>query len=156
VLSIILSRRLLSNRLQRATWARIVHKEVVALVTTVTRKAIWPKTVINLATWTMSHAATARKLDISVEIALSRKIVRIYQSCDWAFINVFTGSKVQCSNCQKYGHTKVRCKEPLVADDGGGFPETNDNAGGVAADSSWPSGDGGPQSGEMAAENCGW
>lgn len=29
-----------------------------------------------------------------------------------------TGSKVQCSNCQQYGHTKVRCKEP-VADEGG-------------------------------------
>jgi hypothetical protein len=23
-----------------------------------------------------------------------------------------SGSKVQCSNCEEFGHTKVRCKQP--------------------------------------------
>lgn len=56
------------------------------------------------------------------------------------------GSKVQCSNCQQYGHTKVRCKEPLVEEDNG-FGQAGD-------DSSWPSGDVNTES--IAAASSGW
>ncbi|CEI67061.1 unnamed protein product [Fusarium venenatum] len=40
------------------------------------------------------------------------------------------GSKVQCSNCQEYGHTKVRCKAPPAeeADGGGDGWGANDSA----------------------------
>ena len=30
-----------------------------------------------------------------------------------------TDSRVKCSNCQEMGHTKVRCKKPLVPEDDG-------------------------------------
>lgn len=50
-----------------------------------------------------------------------------------------TDSRVQCQNCKEMGHTKVRCKKPLVEDDaafganGEGFDSVNnvaDSAGG--------------------------
>ena len=31
--------------------------------------------------------------------------------------NLATDSRVQCQNCKEMGHTKVRCKKPLVEDD---------------------------------------
>lgn len=61
--------------------------------------------------------------------------------------NTVADSRVKCSNCQEMGHTKVRCKKPLVAEDDGGNggfggndggePVTNGDDGG----SSWPAAD---------------
>lgn len=56
------------------------------------------------------------------------------------------GSKVKCSNCNNFGHTKVRCKEPPAdapeEDYGGGY---DNNAGGNTGDSgaAWEGGQGG-------------
>lgn len=34
--------------------------------------------------------------------------------------NLSADSRVKCSNCQEMGHTKVRCKKPLVAEEDDG------------------------------------
>ncbi|KAB5525658.1 hypothetical protein GE09DRAFT_1152125 [Coniochaeta sp. 2T2.1] len=53
-------------------------------------------------------------------------------------------SRVKCQNCQEMGHTKVRCKKPLVSEDDAG-DRGFDNGGGADAGpadeeggSSWP------------------
>lgn len=48
---------------------------------------------------------------------------------------------MKCSNCQQFGHTKVRCKEPTAEEpdfenSGGGF----DNGSGQPAEDSWGEG----------------
>lgn len=40
------------------------------------------------------------------------------------------GSKVKCSNCQEFGHTKVRCKQPPADQPEGDYGGFDGNAGG--------------------------
>lgn len=65
--------------------------------------------------------------------------------------NVSPDSRVKCSNCQEMGHTKVRCKKPLVVEDDGGDRGFDGNDGGEPA----TNGDGGhsawPGQGDTAA-----
>ncbi|KND89636.1 hypothetical protein TOPH_05772, partial [Tolypocladium ophioglossoides CBS 100239] len=59
-------------------------------------------------------------------------------------------SKVQCTNCQQFGHTKVRCKEPPAESDGfpngasdnvgGDFDNTGEGSGGGSGGDSWGGG----------------
>lgn len=52
------------------------------------------------------------------------------------------GNKVQCSNCQEFGHTKVRCKQPPVDKqifDDGGFTGKGDTIGGDVGGADWES-----------------
>ena len=55
---------------------------------------------------------------------------------------MITDSRVKCSNCQEMGHTKVRCKQPLVPEEDAAGGYGGEDAGAEpAADeggSSWP------------------
>lgn len=60
--------------------------------------------------------------------------------------NFAIDSRVQCQNCKEMGHTKVRCKKPLVEDDAAfgasteGFASVDtfaDSAGGAAGGDAW-------------------
>jgi hypothetical protein len=69
--------------------------------------------------------------------------------------DITTGSKVQCSNCQEFGHTKVRCKLPPVEsdnfDDGGFGASTGDGfdtGGNANGDANWEAGGSGGQGGD--------
>lgn len=46
----------------------------------------------------------------------------------FSLADIVPDSRVQCQNCQEYGHTKVRCKKPHVDEDDGA------NADGVGFD----------------------
>lgn len=131
---------------------------VVGGVATAAKKAIWPKNAKNHATWTTLPVAIARKLGTSVEIVQNRRTVRILAVFENVknrpiLTDLTTGSKVQCSNCQQYGHTKVRCKEPLVEEDDG-FGQAGDSSKANGGDSSWPSGDGNTETAAVA--DGGW
>lgn len=116
----------------------------VAAAATVVRRATCRRSAPSLRTCPRCSAATVTSSVILAGSVPSR--VTASFACRLRILlsaNKIADSRVKCSNCQEMGHTKVRCKQPLVpeADDAGGFggndaggePAANDDGG-----SSWP------------------
>lgn len=92
----------------------------------------------------------------SAVTARSRKTVSVLlRRLNRLDANYRTGSKVKCSNCQEFGHTKVRCKQPPADqpdnDTGGGF---DGNAGGDSgAGGGWNNGGDSGNGGDYGQQN---
>ncbi len=114
------------------------------------KKATLRPNVTSRQTWTTCSAATARKPAISAGNALSQRTASKlqYHIAIWK-LTCRTGSKVKCSNCQEFGHTKVRCKQPPTDqpedDYSGGFDSNagGDSGGGQSQNFGGDSGGGG-------------
>lgn len=101
-----------------------------------------------------SLVATAKSRDMSARSALSLRIVSIGVFHLFELdADQYVGSKVQCTNCQEYGHTKVRCKAPL-AEENDGFGDGGD--GGWGGADATAGGDDGYANHQSASGDDGW
>lgn len=87
----------------------------------VAKKGTWLANVISLRIWTMLRAIIVKRLDIAAVTVLRKPTVGDFlcESFDLTLLTKSTDSKVKCSVCQEYGHTRVRCPQ-APADDGQG------------------------------------
>lgn len=91
-----------------------------AVAATVVRRVTWPRSATSRETCPRSNAATATSTvtpDASVPSPVTVSLVSPDPRIPHA--DIIPDSRVQCQNCQEYGHTKVRCTKPHVDEDGG-------------------------------------
>lgn len=149
--SLAFCQRLRSNGCQSDTSPRIAPPvEALVAAATVARRVTWPRNARSPETCQSSSAATVTSMDTPAATARSLVTVSLVSpDLDSYSADITLDSRVQCQNCQEFGHTKVRCTKPRVEEDagagadGGGFDSVDAPVDGGDGGGDWNNNSGG-------------